>query len=43
MHEPIHSDTDPKDDTGVVVIDTESIIYIRFVHVSSLSYPPTMM
>ena len=31
-HEPIHSEKYPKDETGVVVMDTKSIIYIHFYH-----------
>ena len=35
IHDPIHSDTDLKDETGVVVVDTDSIIYIHFMNFSS--------
>ena len=32
IHEPIHSDIDPKYETGVVGMDTDYIIYINFDH-----------
>ena len=38
IHDPTHSDTDPKDEIGVVGIETDSIIYIRFPHFNLLSH-----
>ena len=42
IHDPIHSDTDPKDETGVIGMDTNSIVYINFTHFSSISHLPIM-
>ena len=42
IHDPIQYDTDPRYDTGVVVMDTEFIIYIHLDHFSLLSQSPTM-
>ena len=42
IHDPIHLETDPKDETGVVGMKTESNIYIHFAHFSSLSHSTTM-
>ena len=42
IHEPIHSATDPRDNTGVVGMDTDYIIYIHFYHFYSLSHSSTM-
>ena len=42
MHDPIHSDTYPKDETGVIGTETNSIIYIHFPHFFLLSHSPTM-
>ena len=42
IHEPIQSDTDPKYETGVVWMDTNSNIYIQYAHFSSLSHSPTV-
>ena len=30
IHDPIHSDTDPKNEIGVIGMETNSIIYIHF-------------
>ena len=42
IHDPIHSDTDLKDETGVAGMETNFIIYINFAQFSSLSHSPTM-
>ena len=42
IHDPIHSDTDLKDETGVVVINTDYNIYIHFAHFSLLPHSPNM-
>ena len=42
INDPKHSETDPKDETGLVRMNTESIIYIHFDHFSLLSHSPTM-
>ena len=42
INEPIHSDTYPKDDTEVVAMETDSIIYIHISHFSLLSHSPTI-
>ena len=42
IHYPIHSDIYPKDETGIFVMETESIIYINFYHFYSILHSPTM-
>ena len=42
IHDPIHSNIDTKEDTGVVGMETNSIINIHFPHFSSPSNSPNM-
>ena len=43
IHDPIYSETYRRDETGVVGMDTDSIIYIHFYQFSLLSHSPNMM
>ena len=42
IHDPIHSEIDPKDKTEVVGMETDSIIYIHFSQFVLLSHSPNM-
>ena len=43
IHDPIRSYTYPKDETGVVGMETDSIIYIHFAQFYLLSHSPNIM